>query len=612
MAQLRVFESSDPEEYKRRFALFTGIIITLVGIIALRLWFLQIIRGEEFKRLSENNRIRLETIPPCRGQIYDRNGVLVVDNRPSFNLCVESEDIRNKDNLIFHLSRLLGCEISEIRDKIDNSQNRPPFKPICIKKDLSWAELSLIKIHKLDLPGVIIEVEPTRNYPLGQFASHLIGYVGEIDERELKSAKFPNNEMGDFIGKGGVERRWHNYLDGIRGGRQLEVDVLGRNLKVLGETNPHPGKNLFLTLDHRLQKLAEDLFKGRAGSIIAMNPKNGEILALASSPSFDPNAFARGITFDEWESLITDPLHPLENKAFQGQYPPGSVFKVVVAVAALEERVLSLNTQIVCRGRHRCGNHIYRCWRRGGHGTMELHTALVQSCDVFFYQVGQRLGIDRIARYARAFGLGTPTGIDLKDEKSGLVPTSQWKLERYGIPWQEGETLSCAIGQGFFLVTPLQMAVATSAVANGGIIYRPQIVRRIEDTDGRVIKEFVPTSKGHLPVSSETLSILKDGLFGVVNEPRGTGWRARSKMVTICGKTGTAQVVRLDENKGRDEKDVPYLHRDHAWFVAFAPKEDSEITVVVLLEHSGHGGAAAAPIAKEIIDEYFRIGADNV
>lgn len=612
MAQLKVFESSDPEEYKRRFALFTGIIITLVGIIALRLWFLQVIRGEEFKRLSENNRIRLETIPPCRGQIYDRNGVLVVDNRPSFNLCVESEDIRNKDNLVFRLSHLLGCEASEIEGKIGTSQNRPPFKPTYIKKDLTWVELSLIKMHKLDLPGVIIEVEPTRNYPLGQFASHLIGYVGEIDERELTSRKFPSNEMGDFIGKSGVERRWHDYLDGVRGGRQLEVDVLGRNLRLLGETNPHPGKNIFLTLDHRLQRLAEDLFEEKAGCIIAMNPKNGEILALASSPSFDPNAFAKGITIDEWKSLITNPLHPLENKAFQGQYPPGSVFKIVVATAALEEKVLSLNTQILCRGRYRCGNRIYRCWRRGGHGTMDFHTALVQSCDVFFYQVGQRLGIDKIARYSRTFGLGMLTGIDLKDEKSGLVPTSHWKLERYGIPWQEGETLSCAIGQGFFLVTPLQMAVATSAVANGGVIYRPQIVRRIEDNDGKVIKEFPPISKGLLPVSSETLSIIKDGLFGVVNEPKGTGWRARSKMVTVCGKTGTAQVVRLDENKRHDEKDVPYLYRDHAWFVAFAPKEDSEITVVVLLEHSGHGGAVAAPLAKEIIEEYFRIRADDV
>lgn len=600
------FNSWDPEEYRRKFISFTWLIVVVFGIICLRLWYMQVINGEKFKELSENNRIRLEALPPYRGEIYDRNGVLLVDNRPSFNLCVTSEDIRDGDNLILNLSRFIQSDSSRLRNRINDIQNHPPFKPIGVKRDLSWDELPLIEMHKLDLPGVVIQIEPIRNYLFGEFASHLIGYVGEINEQELKSGEFPNSKMGDLIGKNGIERKWQRYLDGIGGGRQIEVDVLGRISRILKEIKPHPGNNLFITIDYRLQKVAEELLRGKAGSIIAMNPKDGEILAMVSAPSFDPNAFARVITLEEWKSLINNPSHPLENKALQGQYPPGSIFKIVTAAAVLEEEVISPHDRIFCPGWHKCGDRIYRCWRKRGHGSMDIHKAQVQSCDTFFYQVSQKLGIDRLARYARGFGLGMPTGIDLGDEKAGLIPTSKWKLKRYGISWQEGETLSCAIGQGFVLVTPLQMVVATSAIANGGAIYRPQIVSKIEDINGKIIKEFPPIKVRSLPISKETLRIIKEALFGVVNEPRGTGGAAQSNKVDICGKTGTAQVIGSDLDKGQDEKDVPYLCRDHAWFVAFAPKEDSEIAVVVLVEHGGYGGTTAAPMAKAIIEEYFR------
>lgn len=603
---MKTFNSWDPEEYRKKFILFTWLIVVVFSIICLRLWYMQVINGEKFKELSENNRIRLEALPPYRGEIYDRNGVLVVDNRPSFNLCVASENIRDEGNLILNLSRLIQLDSSQLRNRINDIQNYPLFKPIGIKRDLGWNELSLMEMHKLDLPGVVIQTEPIRNYLFGKFASHLIGYVGEINERELKSGKFPNSRMGDFIGKSGIERKWQRYLDGIRGGRQIEVDVLGRSSRILREIKPHPGNSLFITIDYRLQKVAEELLTGKAGSIIAMNPKNGEILAMVSAPSFDPNAFARGITLEEWKSLINNPLHPLENKALQGQYPPGSVFKIVTAAAALEEEVISPYDRIFCPGWHKCGNRIYRCWIKRGHGNMDIHKALVQSCDTFFYQMGQKLGIDRLARYARGFGFGMPTGINFRDEKAGLIPISRWKLKKYGIPWQEGETLSCAIGQGFVLATPLQIVVAISAIANGGDIYRPQIVSKIKDTNGKIIKEFPPIKVKSLPISKENLRIIKEALFGVVNQPRGTGEAAQSNRVDICGKTGTAQVIRSDLDKGQDEKDVPYLHRDHAWFAAFAPKEDSEIAVVVLVEHGGYGGITSAPMAKAIIEEYFR------
>jgi penicillin-binding protein 2 len=412
--------------------------------------------------------------------------------------------------------------------------------------------------------------------------------------------------MGDLIGKYGVEQKWEPFLKGIDGGRQVEVDALGREIKVMRRVESHPGNNAFLTIDLDLQMTCENLLRGKEGVIVAMNPQNGKILAMASHPPFDPSLFAGGINRDDWENLIQNPFHPLQNRAIQGQYAPGSTFKIITAAAGLQEGVISPQETLFCGGSYRFGNRTYRCWKKGGHGHVKLHRALVESCDVFFYQVGQRLGIDTLARYARGFGLGKQTGISLNDEKPGLIPTSAWKKKAYGEAWYGGETLSCAIGQGFILVTPLQLVNVISAIANRGILYRPQIVERIERTNGKVAKSYSPVSTGKIPFSWENLMIIGEGLYGVVNELRGTGRVARIRGVTIAGKTGTAQVIRLREDM-TEEEETPYEYRDHAWFVAYAPVEDPLISVVVLVEHGGHGASAAAPLAKKVMEKYLNI-----
>jgi penicillin-binding protein 2 len=436
-------------------------------------------------------------------------------------------------------------------------------------------------------------------------ACHLVGYLGEIDGHELKQKRFKGYKMGDFIGKYGVEQQWEPFLKGMDGGRQVEVDALGREIKVLQRAEPYPGNNVRLTIDLDLQMTCETLLEGKEGVIVAMNPQNGKILAMASHPSYDPSLFAGGINQDDWENLIQNPFYPLQNRAIQGQYAPGSVFKIITAIAGLEEGVISPQEILFCGGSYRFGNRTYRCWKKGGHGKVRLHRALVESCDVFFYKVGQRLGIDRLAKYARSFGFGKPTGVSLNDEKPGLIPSSEWKKKTYREVWYEGETLSCAIGQGFVLVTPLQLLNAISAVATEGILYLPQLVERIERANGKVLKSYKPISIGEIPISPETLMIIREALSGVVNEAHGTGRVARIKGVTVSGKTGTAQVISLQEDVA--EEDVPYEHRDHAWFVAYAPMEDPIISVAVLVEHGGHGASAAAPLARKVIQKYLNI-----
>jgi penicillin-binding protein 2 len=367
----------------------------------------------------------------------------------------------------------------------------------------------------------------------------------------------------------------------------------------------HPGNNLFLTIDLDLQMTAEALLQGKEGAIVAMNPQNGQILAMVSHPSYDPSLFAGGINHDDWETLIQNPFHPLQNRAVQGQYAPGSVFKVITAIAGLEEGVISPQEILFCGGSYRFGNRTYRCWKRGGHGKVKLHRALVESCDVYFYQVGQRLGIDTLARYAKGFGFGKATGISLNDEKPGLIPSSEWKKKVYNEPWYKGETLSCAIGQGFVLVTPLQLLNALSAIATEGILYLPQLVGRTERANGKLLKSYKPIWIGKIPVSPENLMLIREALLGVVNEDRGTGRVARIKGVPVSGKTGTAQVISLREDV--KEEDTPYEYRDHAWFVAYAPMESPIISVAVLVEHGGHGASASAPIARKVIQKYISI-----
>jgi penicillin-binding protein 2 len=588
-----------------RFQVVVYLVVTVFVVLLLRLWFLQLIRGETYRNLSENNRIRLEDVASTRGIIYDRHGRILVDNRPAFKLAIVPEDIDDFQKTLNHLSEILEVEQTQFMEKVQSAPKGVPFRPIVLSRDMTRDQVAAVETQRYYLPGVMVQIEPRRSYERPSFAAHLIGYLGEIEEAQLKDRRERGYKLGDYLGKYGVELEWEGELKGQRGGRQVEADAAGRQLRILGEVPPQPGHNLVLTLDTRLQLRAEHALQGKTGAIIALDPNNGDILALVSSPAFDQNQFVRGFSPSEWEAIVDNPQHPLENKAIQGQYPLGSTFKPVVLAAALEEGVIEPETLMSCYGEYRLGNHVYRCWKKRGHGQLTLHQALVQSCDIYFYQLGQKLGVDRMAKYARLFGLGNKTLVRLNNEARGLVPTSQWKLRRFGVRWQKGEDLVTAIGQGFLLATPIQAAALYGAIANGSEFARPRVVLRVEDANGGLINEVDPEITRKLTLKPSTIAFLREALEGVVHEQSGTGRAAQIRGIRVAGKTGTAQVVRMPEEE-QDESQVPHEFRDHAWFVCFAPAEAPEIVVAVLVEHGGHGGSAAAPLARQVMEEYFK------
>ena len=591
------------DDLQRRHRYFVVALAILFGFLLSRIWYLQVIRGEEFAQLATNNRIRIRRVPASRGMILDRSHQLLVDNRPSFQLSLVPEDIEDVDQVVRGIAGPLDQDPEVLRSAIVHENNRRPFCPVLIKADISRNELAFLETYKMDFPGMVIEAVPRRSYHYDSLASHLLGYLGEIDHGELKEMASRGYHMGDFVGKDGIEKQWEGMLRGVDGGRQVEVDSLGREIRILRSVASRPGHNVVLTIDLEIQKALEDLLKGKIGAAVAMDPQSGQILAMGSSPAFNPDLFASGICREDWINLLTTPFHPLQNKAIQGQYPPGSVFKIVTAIAALEEGVITPEETLHCPGFFRLGAKTYRCWKKGGHGTVELRKALVQSCDVYFYQVALRLGIDTLARYARELGFGGQTGIELGDEKCGLIPTTAWKRQRHNEPWYKGETLVSGIGQGAILVTPIQMATMISAIANGGVLFRPHVIQRVEDAYGNSIEEYPSMVMKRVSISEETLRIIRDALRGVVEDPRGTGRSARIKGVSVCGKTGTAQVVKLEVSEEiEDEEQIPIRYRDHAWFVAYAPEDRPAIAVAVLIQHGGHGASAAAPVARKIIE----------
>ena len=600
------FDTIETEVYQKRLTRLTYLVLIVFGVLLVRLWFLQIINGARYRIQSENNRIDLRDVLPFRGLVFDRNGQLLVDNRPSFILGVIPEDIRELDGLIGDLRRLVEIDSLSAKRRIKEALKRDPFNPVYIKKDLTRDELARIETNILSMPGVIIEAKPRRHYLYSALAAHLIGYLGEIDREQLNREEYRENKPGDFVGKFGIEKKWQKYLNGIRGGQQVEIDATGRRLRVLYQKEAEPGSNIYLTIDKDLQMLAERFLYDKAGAIVAMKPGSGEILAMASSPAFDPNDFAKGMDKKGWERLVSNPYFPLQNRVISGQYPPGSLFKVVIALAGLQEGVIDPNEKIFCGGSYSLKGREYRDWKKGGHGYVDLHKGLVESCDVYFYRMGQRVGIDTIARYAKRLGFNCKTGLQIGDEKPGLIPDKAWKLRRWNAPWEEGETLSVAVGQSFTLTTPIQVARFMSALFNGGILFRPQATKWIGGRKKETILEFKPDVAGHWGLRKENMELVKKALIDVVNGPHGTGRRARLQRITVAGKTGTAQVIALpEEGESVEKRDIPYKFRDHAWFMAVAPAENPEIALAILVEHGGMGGAVAAPIAKDMFESYF-------
>ncbi|MBI5015425.1 MAG: penicillin-binding protein 2 [Deltaproteobacteria bacterium] len=588
-----------------RFITCVVVVAASFGAITTRLVWLQLVRGSQYRYLSENNRIRLERFPAPRGMIFDRNGQVLADVQAQFDAVAIPVEIppARRSAVCAELSRTLLLPLEEVTQRLEGP-GPPVWKSRLLKRQIGREEMAQLEAHRLELPGVLVLPSPVRTYPCGTLMGPALGHVGEVSPRELALPAYAEYEAGDYLGRGGLEWAWEGRVRGEAGGEQVEVDVQGRRLRVLVERPPRPGYSLVLAIDWRLQEAAERALGNETGAVVALDVRTGDVLALASMPGFDPNLFAGSVTPEAWAALSTDPRKPLQNRAIQGLYPPGSTFKIAMALAGLEQGLITARSRVTCAGELRFGGRAYRCWKGSGHGSVDLMEAMAQSCDVYFYQLGIALGIDAIQAGASQLGLGAPTGIDLPGERSGLLPSKAWKRAVRKQPWYPGETLSAAIGQGYVLATPLQLAVMAAAVANpNGARMLPRLVTRIEDAEGRALEEIPPKEVGRLPFLGTQLALVRQALRQVVASPWGTGRDAEIVGYPVAGKTGTSQVVGMRSEAGPEEW-MPWEKRDHALFVCYAPENDPRIAVAVVVEHGGHGGTTAAPVARAVIQAY--------
>ncbi len=579
-----------------------GVIITLLfSLLGSRLWYLQILNGKDYEEISQGNRIRLVPQAAPRGVIYDRNGVALADNRPAYQLQLIREDTRNLEQTLQNLSNALQIPYASLRKKVHDNRSQAPFKPIILDEDLGYRKAVIVETYQEDFPGISIVIQSRRFYPHNKIASHLLGYVGVRSEEQENALPKNQDRSGLIIGQAGMELLNNEILIGKDGGKQIEVDNVGRELRILNKpVNPISGDDLYLTIDTRLQKFVHTTMQGQSGAVVVMRPKTGEILAMASFPNFNPNLFAAGISRKNWNRLTNNPDHPLENKAIQGAYPPGSPFKLVTGYAGLDMGVINEYTTYVCNGFYYLKGRRtpYKCWswERGGHGIVDIRKAVQMSCNVFFYQVAQEIGVDRLHDYAKKFGFGLATRINLPNEKQGLVPSEAWKLNTFGERWYRGETPPVSIGQGYLSATPMQLINFINIIANNGMGVQPQLVMN---------RESLPVPKP-LGFNKEYLQLLREGMVLAVNERGGTARVSQSEKMLIAAKTGTAQVVSHKTTKNWDkQKKSLRAFQNHAWFVAFGPAENPEISVAVLVEHGGGGAKAAGPVAKKIFDYYI-------
>jgi penicillin-binding protein 2 len=588
---MRIYE--DLRSVQTRLTVLQYVTVVLFGLLVVIFWHLQVVRGREFREMAENNGRRDVTIAAPRGVLLDRNGRVLVENRPSFNVIVSPEHSDDLDHTISLLGSLLSMGEGVIRERMH--RRGPVFRQVVVKADAGIEDVAAIKARRLEMRETSVEVVPLRSYPLRSAAAHVLGRVGEITEAQLQSDDYKELSSGDLIGQAGVEARYNRSLMGTDGVRQVIVNSRGVEVGEAKRDLPVAGPNLTLSLDAGLQTTMEQAFKGKNGAAVALDPKTGEILAMTSIPAYDPNEFMTGIDAALWNKLRNDPDNPLLNRVIQGQYAPGSVFKIVTAIAALEEGIITPETRFTCPGFFSRYDTIFRCHEEGGHGSVDLKKALAKSCNVYFWNIGVRLEIDRIARYAELLGLGSPTGIDLPHEASGLMPSPAWKQRVLKTQWYAGETVSVAIGQGQVTVTALQLARLAAAAATGTLV-TPHLAKAVAD---QPVAATPPKPLGFRP---ETLEAVRRGLRAVV-ELGGTGQRASLPGITVCGKTGSAQVVA----SSRLAKDSSEKNQPHGWFAAFAPMDDPRIALAVMVEHGTGGGISAAPIAREILAHFFGV-----
>jgi penicillin-binding protein 2 len=584
-----------------RITVLQYLIAAVFTVLAISFWVLQVVQHAKYKEMAENNHQRTLALRAPRGLVFDRHGKVLVENRHSYSISIVREHTKDLDQTVRLLAAVLRVEESRVREVVDRHRREPSYRPITIVQDATLAQVAAVTARRLDfeLPDVVVEQVPTRRYPEAMGA-HLFGYVGEVSDAQV--VVDTNLKSGDIVGQSGIEKVYNSMLMGEDGAKRVVVNSVGREIRTLEEDEPTEGKRLQLTIDYDVQKAIEDGFDqlGFNGAAVVLMPQTGEVLGFTSRPAYDPNAFAAGIDRATWTSLTTDEDRPLNDRAIQGRYSPGSTFKMAVALAALQEGIITPDFTVHCVGGATFYGRPFKCWKKGGHGTLDLRHAIEQSCDVYFYTVANLVGVDRIHKWATALGLGVKSGIDLPNEVQGLVPSTQWKLEKMHEKWYAGETISVGIGQGQVSVTPVSMAVYAATLANGGTRVTPHLLKAVDEGGGfKPVPSPPPQSKAD--VDAQKLQAIRDGLFMVVNAA-GTGHNAQIKGYDVSGKTGTAQVI-SNQGKaaaGKTNKDL----RDNGWFVFFAPRDNPEIAGVVFLEHGVHGSNAAL-ITHHILDTFF-------
>jgi penicillin-binding protein 2 len=587
-------QESNRQLIQQRLNLFLFPVLLVFFLLSARLWQLQIINGTEYSEKAENNRIRTIPLVAPRGTIADRNNIPLVENRPSFNMLLYREAMKDQESTIRFLTGMLRMNRPDIENRLRRNKSLGLYHPILLREDVDMEAIAVVEAHKSDHPEIQLGLEPRRLYHYGKLAAHLLGYVGEISEQDLIAKIFKDAATGVLVGQSGVERFYNNLLAGTDGKRQVLVDSRGREVGLVNEIGSIIGGEVRLTIDLDLQVTAEKALEDKVGAVVAMDPRSGEILAMASSPSFDPNAFSARISGDEWNALISHPDRPMQNRTIQNSYSPGSIFKLIMAEAGLEEGMIDGDSSVYCSGSATYYGRIFHCHDKKGHGTIRLVQAIQKSCNIFFYELGKRLGISKIAKHAHSLGLGERTGVDLPNERTGVMPSPEWKQQVRRDKWYAGETISVSIGQGAISVTPMQIVRAISAIATSGMVVTPHVLLRAEKKT-----DELKWPVRRIAMKEENIAQIREGMWQSVNN-WGTGHNAAVPGQNICGKTGTVQVI-SNENKDLVEGET----EDHSWFAGFGNKDNPEITVVVFVEHGGKGGIAAAPIAQQIFKAYY-------